>query len=265
MTILIVLFTIIIICCFVIWLGNEGTAQDLEKIKEKHAIEKDRVRTEVLSCCEKYGVGIPPSDTTDAYGSYGFDFSCVNIKYHQSKAMKAWYWNDEKNLIFYNGDKDSDLEMFIIPFDNIEYFTKNGDVSYVNKVENVGKNISLSGTIVGGVIGGAAGAIIGSHKDANQLVNKTVSYDDCRVFIYYRNEAQDNLTVAEVESRSFYTKIVHILPEKDYNQIILNNSLKSTSEQDIQTRFDKLEQLYNNGIITEDEYQTKRNALLESI
>lgn len=265
MEVLLVFLGIIAVLGFWVWMDSDCREKEMDQWKVKYAEEKDRVRAEVLSCCEKYGVGIPPSDTTDTYGSYGFDFSCVNIKYHQSEAMKAWYWNDGKNLIFYNGDKDSDLEMFVIPFDNIEYFTQNGDVSYVNKVENVGKNISLSGTIVGGVIGGAAGAIIGSHKDANQIVNKTVSYDDCRVYIYYRNEAQDNLTVAEVESRSFYTKIVHILPEKDYNQIILNNSLKSTSEQDIQTRFDKLEQLYNNGIITEDEYQTKRNALLESI
>lgn len=265
MEVLLVFLGIIAVLGFWVWMDSDRREKEMDQWKVKYAEEKDRVRAEVLSCCEKYGVGIPPLDTTDAYGSYGFDFSCVNIKYHQSKAMKAWYWNDGKNLIFYNGDKDSDLEMFVIPFDNIEYFTQNGDVSYVNKVENVGKNISLSGTIVGGVIGGTAGAIIGSRKDANQLVNKTISFDDRKVFIYYRDRESGDLIVVEVKSYGFYSKMIHILPEKDYNQIILNNSLKTTSEQDIQTRFDKLEQLYNNGIITEDEYQTKRNALLESI
>lgn len=265
MEVLLVFLGIIAVLGFWVWMDSDRREKEMDQWKVKYAEEKNRVYLETLACCEKHGVGMCPLSNSDAAGFYGLDHNIVDIKCKNSYYTNMWYWNDGKNLIFYNRDKNSDLDMFIVPFDDIEYFTQYGDVSYVNQVENVGKNVSLSGTIVGGAIGGTAGAIIGSRKDANQLVNKTISFDDRKVFIYYRDRESGDLIVVEVKSYGFYSKMIHILPEKEYNQIILNNSIKATSEQDIQIRFDKLEQLYNNGIITEDEYQTKRNALLESI
>ena len=210
------------------------------------------------------GIDIPSKDIFESA-------NIVSTAYNGSKAYTLHYqWEDGKRLIFCGYDLNqvdcsfSD-NILTIPFDEILFYTKDGNVSYSNKIINEGKNISVSGAIVGGLIAGGAGAIIGAGKDANKFQNVTVTHDEVHTFIYY-NAGSDCVKIADVKGQKFYTYILQLLPQKEYNYVnsMSSNTTVSDSET-VKEALKKLKDLYDTGLIDDSEYKTKKEELLSKI
>lgn len=206
------------------------------------------------------------------------DNNCSNlpipIKCNGSKSYEDFYYcQDDDTIIFFKNynpginyqtatDYLKDIA-FYISKNMIQYFMKDGSVSYTNKVINSGKNISLSGALIGGAIAGDAGSIIGAQKDANKLENITIKHDETHTYVYYKDN--DIVKVLDAQGNDFYTFILQLFPDKEYRYITnnLDDNIQKNDDEDIKQRLNKIENLYNEGFITKEEYSEKRVEILK--
>lgn len=261
MEFIIVLVLIGLGACFI---GSVASKADA-KAKEKHAnllnsIQDERFEKLKAVCAEK-GVDAPSKNILNSENIF-------LTAYNESKTHALHYfWEDGKNLIFcnyaLNGSAFSE-KLLIIPFDKIIFFTKDGNISYSNKIINEGKNMSVSGAIVGGLIAGDAGAIIGAGKDANKIQNITVTHDEVHTFIYYN--VGSSVKIVDVKGEKFNTYILQLLPQKEYNYVNNQTCNSAILENDsIKTALKKLKELYDSGLIDEVEYKNKKDQLLNQL
>ena len=259
---IIVLVLIGLGACFIGSIASKADA----KSKEKHAnllnsIQDERFEKLKAVCVEK-GVDVPSKNILESENIF-------LTAYNGSKTHSLHYfWKDGKNLIFCNYDlncNEFSEKLLIIPFDEIIFFTKDGNISYSNKIINEGKNISVSGAIVGGLIAGDAGAIIGAGKDANKIQNITVTHDEVHTFIYYNGD--DNcIKIVDVKGEKFYTYILQLLPYKEYNYVNNQTHNSTISKNDsAEATLKKLKDLYDGGLIDETEYKNKKEQLLNQL
>jgi len=145
------------------------------------------------------------------------------------------------------------------------FYTKDGNISYTNKILNDGKGVSVSGAIAGGLIAGDAGAIIGAGKDAHKIKSVTETHDEVHTFIYYGKDNK-NVKIADVKGQKFYAHILQILPSKEYNYV-KNATLDSTLKENDSAKDSliKLKDLYDSGLIDETEYKTKKEEILHQL
>lgn len=214
------------------------------------------------AACRAKGIAVPSKDIMLK--------DEIWVAYNGSKTHSPGYqWDDGKRIIFCNdalnqGNRPFTDNMLVIPFDDIMFYTKDGNISYTNEIINAGKNISVSGAIMGGLIAGEAGAIIGAGKDANKIQNVTVTHDDVHTFIYY-NAGYNCVKIADVKGQRFYTYMLQLLPHKEYNYV--NNSTPNTkdSSASVKDSLKKLKDLYESGLIDDAEYKAKKEQLLNQL
>lgn len=170
----------------------------------------------------------------------------------------------------------------IIPIDQIIYFYKDGDVQYATQVSGGGGGgSSLTGALVGGLIAGETGAIIGSRRKNEEIKSTIVkAHDDRAVVVRYKEN--DSIKVLSYLDKDFkiYDYLLKKIPEKDLltiqmNQTLTSNNAVSAEEnvsddigsknQDISERLQKLQNLYDSRLITESEYASKRQDILDSL
>ena len=205
-----------------------------------------------------------------------FNNTTVKVKYNGSTYYDDFcYFQNNDSIIFYKkyysninyqeiANTANDI-IFHISRNMIQYFIKDGAISYTNKVVNEGKNVSVSGAILGSVIAGNAGTIIGAQKDSNKLNNVSIKHDETHTYVYYKD--RDNVKVLDVQGINFYTFILQTFPEKEYRYLTNNSESNLHIEDDdsFKRRLNKVEQLYKDNIITEEEYLLKRANILEEI
>lgn len=170
----------------------------------------------------------------------------------------------------------------IIPINQIIYFYKDGDVQYATQVSGGGGGgSSLTGALVGGLIAGETGAIIGSRRKNEEIKSTIVkAHDDRAVVVRYKEN--DSIKVLSYLDKDFkiYDYLLKKIPEKDLltiqmNQTLISNNAVSAEEnvsddigsknQDISERLQKLQNLYDSKLITESEYTSKRQDILDSL
>lgn len=170
----------------------------------------------------------------------------------------------------------------IIPVDQIICFYKEGDVQYTTKVSGGGGGgSSLTGALVGGLIAGETGAIIGSRKKNKEIKSTVVTaHNDRKVVIRYNENGSVKILSREDKEFEIYDYLLEKIPEKDLltiqmNQTLTSNNTVSAEEnvsddigsknQDISERLQKLQNLYDSKLITESEYASKRQDILDSL
>lgn len=263
MSVIVVLLVIVVVLIGVIMICGKANdsimAQRMEQIEDM----KGKYFNDLQNACKEKGIAIPAKSILDK--------SEIWVAYNGSKSYTPGYqWDDGKNIVFCNDainqyGRSFTENMLVVPFEDIVFYTKDGNISYTNEIVNAGKNISLSGAIIGGLIAGDAGAIIGANKDANKIENITVEHDDVHTFIYY-NAENGIVKLADFKGKDFYSYILHLLPQKEYNYV--NNFLtkENGSEQDsIKESLKKLKELYENELIDEIEYKSKKEQLLKQL
>lgn len=266
-------FLIVVIVGLMCYLVAISLTKSVEKENNRLQTEADMYREYLSEYCVKNGYPKPPYLTAMTNETY------VNL-------IPGYIWDNAKYLMFCPdrlnlGEGPLSYEkvaskVLAIKLDDIEFYTKDGSVSYTNKVINKGQNISITGAVVGGIVAGGAGAVIGAGKDANKLENVTVTHDKVKTYIYYK--INDEVKLAKVEGENFYSYILSKVPEKEYSYILKKQieeqktiqernieDKEKQNEEDVTARFEKLDKLYKAGIITNEEYQLKRKEIIDTI
>lgn len=190
------------------------------------------------------------------------DFISIHYDDYSYKAF-LYTWKDNNKIFFVN---EETLQGFYFDLDSIKYYRLIGEKFSTTEISGGGGGgSSIKGAIIGGVIAGDAGAIIGSRKKVEEIKSHTVIHDEQSVLLYDRNLNQVvrfNSTVYDIFSR--------LIPEKDYDVVIQekNNeeiSVNSNKAEDNLEILDKLATLYNNGVITKEEFDDKKKEILDRI
>ncbi len=129
---------------------------------------------------------------------------------------------------------------------------------------------SLKGAIVGGVVAGGAGAVIGSRKEAkiDPIKTHTTVYEEAEVCIKYR-DFDGNLKEVLANSRDVFDALKKLIPEKEYAYILSQNRIQpqQTIEEksSIEDRLVKTKELLEKGLISQEEYEKKRQDILSEM
>lgn len=182
--------------------------------------------------------------------------------------LYAWIENYDLCLINANhiNRKEGLLkEKLLLPLKNIAFYSLEGDYRVQQIIE--GGGTSLTGAVIGGILAGGAGAIIGSRKKTE---TKEKEIDDRKTYLYYmeNDEAREI-----VFNKDAYIKLKTLIPNKDIAFIekekkakeITNKSNQELKTDDIYADIEKLSELKDKGILTEEEFNIKKGELLNRI
>ena len=149
---------------------------------------------------------------------------------------------------------------------DILYFTlETNSYTSVETEGGGGGGSSLSGAIGGYLLAGEMGAIIGSRKKIDPIKTSThVGQSTRTILSYYDRDINDNNILSF--ARKAYDQLMDIIPEKEYNYVMSQKvPKKAESGKSTKEKLIELKELLDDGLITKEEYETKRNEILNSI
>ncbi len=178
---------------------------------------------------------------------------------------------------------DQGLPVFILKQKDLLYYAIEGDFYTKSDVTGGGGGTDYIGAIAGGLLFGPAGAIVASRKETN-IETVTTEVDKRETILCYRDNEIINMAYFDKEA---YKVFKQLLPDKDVN--VINNlskivqgemsdasnkpaeaktndqNIESNLEEDVFNKLEKLADLKEKGIITEEEFSEKKKKLLELI
>lgn len=185
---------------------------------------------------------------------------------------KQYIWLENNELCFFPAEatgRERDYSIYKIKTKDIEYWNTRGEVFRENKITGGGGQVggsSVTGAVIGGVIAGGAGAIIGSRKKGKiePIKSELVTHDTREMFLNYFVEGKKHSLFFKFEDRNVFSKII---PEKEFykvsnQQLIKNINLNKKS---IPETIKELNGLMKEGLITQEEFNTKKRELLSRI
>ena len=154
---------------------------------------------------------------------------------------------------------DGFLRILRIPVLNIQYFWRDGDVNVTQHVS--GGGVNMGGAIAGGILAGSAGAVIGSRVGTD-IKTETKSCDLRHVVLMYtdKDSASQQVSIGD----GAYEALMHLIPEKEYSQAV---ALKASTQRvpSIEDKLKQLKSLLDQNLITQDEYNAKRQDILNQL
>lgn len=220
-----------------------------------------------------------------------------NIEYYRDKTYERSYkfFSEETREEEVEEKVSSLLEYYIIPLNKIRYYRQSGQISYHTEIYGGGGGgSSLGGALLGGLIGGEAGAIIGSRRESDPIRSREVENDNRSTSLHYTTENNEDGSIwfnyydyntfeklipdksyeivkerKKLELLADQYKEVKKLQEESMSKDLTNQTNdagnKTNPEEDITTQIEKLFQLKEKGILTEDEFIEKKRELLSKI
>lgn len=171
----------------------------------------------------------------------------------------------EKHITYANLPKDietnfnsEDIRIIKINRVEIQYYRLAGKERAETKIQSINDGVNIKGAIVGGLIGGDAGAVIGSQYNKGRIYSYSEHFDERYVEIYFQ---QNGSTYKLKLSANAYPLLEQWFPEKEYEYVISKNQTVTNTND----RFDeikKYKELLDNGIISNEEFETKKKELL---
>lgn len=262
----VIIFLLLIVCSILAWrvhqireayktsIKNKELKEEQERIKK----EKEALSGEWDKAMEERGY----SSKEYIYVAYRNYLWVANEKLYEAE-------NKDSYINRYLGKTDliHELSYNEISVSDIQYYSKEGDVQYTTKISGGGGGgSSISGAVVGGLIAGETGAVIGSRQKVQEVTSETVKHDSRRTLIRYYKDKQIN--VISYVGFEVYDYLLKKIPEKDLLTIQLEKKPVVREKQNSDSIKDKLEtikQLYENELITKEEYEQKRNEILSKI
>ncbi len=227
----------------------------------------------IKEICEENNINFKEEDIEEQVMPGNFYYNSVVFENEEKTLWGAKYWIDEKkDLIFVSTE---DLEkakpgVFKVNLNKIQMYTLNGDIQYNSIVKNNGKNISLTGALVGNFIAGAPGMIIGATKDRVNIETQVEANDTRIVYVYYldNNNEVKMFRVGKMilsDYFLFYEFIKKALPTKSSEYLMTKENIKLNNNDSISDRIKELKGIFEEGLINEEEYNERKNKLLEQI
>ncbi|MBD5469453.1 MAG: hypothetical protein HDR21_15105 [Lachnospiraceae bacterium] len=174
----------------------------------------------------------------------------------------CFVWKDADSLCICNTVLRNGMK---IKVSDIKYYRIVGDKYITTEVTGGGGGgSSIKGAIIGGIIGGEAGAIIGSRKPVEAVKSSSIVHDKQSVLMYCR----DSSIILKFNSKVFDI-LLDMLPEKEYEYTIhetkeTDQNIKSDTT-DFKSRLKELKSMYEEDLITEEEYNNKKQELLSKM
>jgi len=201
-------------------------------------------------------------------------------KYYYGSFM--FCWDTGKDLCFFDCEpvdnypisRKLNLEIKKIPKNKIKYFKVEGDLINETKISGGGGGgSSISGALVGGIVAGGVGAIIGSRKGIDPIKSEFITHDNRKIVFCFEN--QNN----KIESYHFiYDNAIKVfndlIPNKNYDLIKVQERKTKQSQKKTSTikksesytdNLRELAKLRDEGIITDEEFNEKKNIILRKI
>lgn len=165
---------------------------------------------------------------------------------------------------------------------SIEYYNEVGNLQYTSEVQGGGGGgANVYGAIKGGLLFGAAGAIVGSQVGTeSKPISTTVRKHDNRSvrFVYKDSMGVHDVVLPHEDLDALLT----LIPDKKYDTVMLKNQediqanqtvgkplveskeeVKSTINSDVVEQLKQLKELLDIGILTQEEFNRKKNELLK--
>lgn len=203
---------------------------------------------------------------------------CTNIIVKEVPIEGNWnvYLWKEDNIINFCGASELDgIRKREIPIGNIKYYDRTGDYRINTVTEGGGVNIgnAIIGGIVGAIIGailmGVMGMIVAFGIGAllagrNKTITKNKEIDNRKTYLYYSEDNEDKKMVFTSKA---YEVLLKLIPEKEMSYIENNKIIKLSDLQNDNVYMDieKLSGLKDKGILTEEEFNSKKQLLLDKI
>lgn len=209
---------------------------------------------------------------------------CVTITKKSNSIFtgKSYIWISDNKIYFYPYFRNNmDYEKYVdcvdsvneisIDLDKIEYFATQGEIFRENKITGGGGGgSSISGAIAGGVIAGGAGAIIGSRQKIEPLSSQLITIDTRETYINYFDKYKQRQSIF-LEFIDYQT-LIDLIPTKEYSivtELKKNKLIQSVQKDDniesITVTIRELAKLKDDGLLSEDEFLSKKKELLERI
>lgn len=207
----------------------------------------------------------------------------TNSSYKTIDSAGEYYiWKQDELLFFFpilplykNVNKKNINENYYsiksIRINDIEYYSTRGEIYRENKISGGGGGgSSVKGAVVGHMIAGEAGAIIGSRKKVNDIKSELITHDTREAFINIIETGKSRISI--FLTYNDFQILKDILPEKEYsfvsqikNTALLNKVKKEEQTKNITDQIREISKLKEEGILTEEEFQTKKQELLRKI
>lgn len=189
-------------------------------------------------------------------------------------------WNvflwKENNIINLCGQNESDgIRKIEIKIESIKYYDRNGDYRVDAVTEGGGVNVgnAIVGGIVGAIIGailmGVMGMIVAFGIGAllagrNKTITKNKEIDNRKTYLYYSEDNEDKKIIFTSKD---YEILLKLIPEKEMGYIENNKILKANDikNDNVYIDIEKLSELKDKGILTEEEFGIKKQLLLDKI
>ncbi len=196
--------------------------------------------------------------------------SCGNQEFYQPRESFLWMNDNHLNVLILpiveRFHKD-DIIHKIIKYDDIAFHFNAGELHTENKIEGGGGGgADLGGAAVGGLFFGGAGAIIGSQKKIDPVTSKMLVHDKRETVIKYLENDQELFMKFKLDTMH---KITSLIPHKQINQVFKPEEVKSgkkiNQKETIDNRLRKLKKLWEEELITDNEYAEKKSEIFKDI
>jgi len=163
------------------------------------------------------------------------------------------------------------VDIHYIAIESIEYFKVKGEVYKETKISGGGGGgSSVKGAVVGHAIAGGVGAVVGSRNKITEVKSELITHDERVTLLNYFDENKERRSLKF--NYSDYQKFNDLIPEKEFHIV---NSTKSSrlissqtamlNDKNITEQLRELAKLRDEGILTDDEFNTKKKILLDKI
>lgn len=141
-----------------------------------------------------------------------------------------------------------------INFSNLVGFGYFGEIEEYTEIS--GGGVSVGGAIIGGVIAGPVGAILNGRK---QIKTEQKTKDNRKLYLIIQ---EDGRTYNLLFENHYYETFLKLIPDKELN---VKKNIEANNNIDIYSDIEKLATLKERGILTEEEFNIKKNELLNRI
>jgi len=203
---------------------------------------------------------------------------CTNITVEEELVDRKWnvfIWKDN-DVLYLCGEYDG-IRKIGVPVENVQFYTRKGDYRIESVTEGGGVNIgnAIIGGIVGAIIGailmGTIGMIVAFGIGAllagrEKTITKNKEIDNRKTYLNY---FENNENKRMVFTSYGYEILSKLIPEKEIsyfenNKIVESDKSINTSN-NIYRDIEKLAELKEKGILTEEEFNEKKQLLLDKI
>ncbi|MFW2487571.1 SHOCT domain-containing protein [Clostridium chromiireducens] len=209
---------------------------------------------------------------------------CISMVVDKKEINGSWdvsLWKDKNNLNFCGTYDCISVRKLKIPIENIQFYTREGDC----RVETIteGGDISIGNAIVGGIIGFIIGIVVGFFiggvisafvgliagvffTGKGKITTSSKEIDNRRTCLNY---LENNENKRMVFTSKGYDEFLKLVPQKELKYIENNKIVESDKTQgnndNVYKDIERLAELKDKGILTEDEFKHKKQLLLDKI